>query len=500
MAGDNPYLAHLPPHQRGVGPSNPAAKEPLYGFIPRKVKGEQVRKAMEQGINPFTKQPLSAQYKRILEVRNKLPVYAKMDEFFQMFSENQIIVMVGETGSGKTTQIPQLVAYSDLPHTRRKLVACTQPRRVAAMSVAKRVADEMDVQLGRQVGYSIRFEDMTEPGTTFLKYMTNGMLLREAMNDPDLTRYSTIILDKAHERTLATDILMSLLKSLAKWRSDLKSLPGDILLFLTGEEEIEDTCRKIKLEADDLVNQDPDSVGPPMCIPLHSSLPPSQQQRIFDHLTSGSGTTSTLSRHRTHHPGPTTMSRSPPLRSLTTTTLPPRRAPPPRDAYSRARAPSTSPRSPSTACTSTLASAPPRLRKVPHQSGQAQCSGKHPSCKRCTACRLICKYAKEGRVCEPNKPKPKPPPTANSASTSLGSTTQSSKAANDANVNGKEASSKRRQTVYERPVKHERLELEQQGQLAQDEAGRRPCHRPPHLRLASAAGSAGPTTRKPVHS
>ncbi|KAG5638131.1 DEAH-box ATP-dependent RNA helicase prp43 [Sphagnurus paluster] len=261
------------------------------------------------------------------------------------FSENQIIVMVGETGSGKTTQIPQFVAYSDLPHTRGKLVACTQPRRVAAMSVAKRVADEMDVQLGRHVGYSIRFEDMTEPGTTFLKYMTDGMLLREAMNDPDLQRYSTIILDEAHERTLATDILMGLLKSLAKRRKDLKIIvmsatldalkfqkyfglasespaplfkvpgrthpvevfytqepepdyveaairtvlmihraedPGDILLFLTGEEEIEDACRKIKLEADDLVNQDPDSVGPLVCIPLYSSLPPQQQQRIFD--------------------------------------------------------------------------------------------------------------------------------------------------------------------------------------------------------------------------
>ena len=123
---------------------------------------------------------------------------------------------------------------------RGKLVACTQPRRVAAMSVAKRVADEMDgasyqssslprlanitipVSLGKQVGYSIRFEDMTEPGTTFLKYMTDGMLLREAMNDPDLTRYSTIILDEAHERTLATDILMGLLKALSRRRQDLK--------------------------------------------------------------------------------------------------------------------------------------------------------------------------------------------------------------------------------------------------------------------------------------
>ena len=230
------------------------------------------------------------------------------------------------------------------------------------MSVAKRVADEMDgtcswfiiviltlfcilVALGKQVGYSIRFEDMTEPGTTFMKYMTDGMLLREAMNDPDLQRYSTIILDEAHERTLATDILMGLLKNLAKRRSELKIIvmsatldalkfqkyfslvpgepaplfkvpgrthpvevfytqepepdyveaairtvlmihraedPGDILLFLTGEEEIEDACRKIKLEADDLMNQDPEAVGPVSCIPLYSLLPPQQQQRIFD--------------------------------------------------------------------------------------------------------------------------------------------------------------------------------------------------------------------------
>ncbi|KAI9569993.1 hypothetical protein HD554DRAFT_2204179 [Boletus coccyginus] len=82
--------------------------------------------------------------------------------------------MVGGTGSGKTTQIPQFVKFSDRPHTKGKIVTCMQPRRVAAMSVPKRVADEMDVQFGRQVGYSIRFEDMTEPGTTFLEYMTDG--------------------------------------------------------------------------------------------------------------------------------------------------------------------------------------------------------------------------------------------------------------------------------------------------------------------------------------
>ncbi|KAG7090599.1 hypothetical protein E1B28_009702 [Marasmius oreades] len=253
--------------------------------------------------------------------------------------------MVGETGSGKTTQIPQFVAFSDLPHTKGKLVACTQPWRDIAISMAKRVAEEMDVDLGCEVGYSVRFEDMTEPGKTFLQYMADDTLLREAMNDPNLTRYSTIILDEAHERTLATDILMALLKDLAKRRADLKIIimsatldalkfqkyfglskkstapllkvpgrtypievfytqepepdyfeaviktvlmihraedPGDILVFLTGEEEIEDACKKIKLEADDMVNQNPDSVGPLVCIPLYPSLPPQQQQRIFD--------------------------------------------------------------------------------------------------------------------------------------------------------------------------------------------------------------------------
>ena len=104
---------------------------------------------------------------------------------------------------------------------KRRGVACTQPRRVAAMSVAQRVANEMDVSLGQEVGYSIRFEDCSSP-KTILKYMTDGMLLREAMSDPLLENYSCVLLDEAHERTLATDILMGLLKEVAKQRSDLK--------------------------------------------------------------------------------------------------------------------------------------------------------------------------------------------------------------------------------------------------------------------------------------
>ena len=291
--------------------------------------------------NPFNGKPLSREYFRILKTRRGLPVHAQRHEFLQMYQNTQILVFVGETGSGKTTQIPQFVLFDDLPQARMKLVACTQPRRVAAMSVAQRVANEMDVKLGEEVGYSIRFEDVTSQ-KTILKYMTDGMLLREAMNDHDLRRYSTIILDEAHERTLATDILMGLLKEVALRRPDLKIIimsatldaqkfqsyfgissdpapllavpgrthpveifytaeperdyleaalrtvlqihasepEGDILLFLTGEEEIEDACRKINLEVDELIREA--DAGALKVYPLYGTLPPAQQQRIFE--------------------------------------------------------------------------------------------------------------------------------------------------------------------------------------------------------------------------
>ncbi|VDM52051.1 unnamed protein product, partial [Angiostrongylus costaricensis] len=290
-------------------------------------------------INPYTRLPYSKKYWQIWEKRRQLPVWEYKEKFMEILHNNQCMTLVGETGSGKTTQIPQwcveYVRQRAVPGQRR-LVACTQPRRVAAMSVAARVADEMDVQLGQEVGYSIRFEDCVS-SQTILKYCTDGMLLREAMNCPLLDGYGVIILDEAHERTLATDILMGLIKEIVKQRADIKivimsatldagkfqtyfencplmSVPGrtfpveifftpepekdyleaairtviqihvceevegDILLFLTGQEEIEEACKRIKREVDNLGPQ----VGALTCVPLYSTLPPNQQQRIFE--------------------------------------------------------------------------------------------------------------------------------------------------------------------------------------------------------------------------
>ncbi|KAJ5194763.1 Pre-mRNA-splicing factor ATP-dependent RNA helicase PRP43 [Penicillium cinerascens] len=329
---DNPYLAHMYEDTNGVDKNSSLAK-----FKRHQTTAAMAKKAEDGEINPFNGRPFSSKYVSILHTRRDLPVHQQRDEFLQLYQQSQILVFVGETGSGKTTQIPQFVLFDDLPQTQHKMIACTQPRRVAAMSVAQRVAEEMDVKLGEEVGYSIRFEDMTS-SKTILKYMTDGMLLREAMNDHDLSRYSTIMLDEAHERTMATDVLMGLLKQVVVRRPDLKIIimsatldaqkfqryfldapllavpgrthpvevfytpepeqdyveaairtvlqihatedEGDILVFLTGEEEIEDAARKIYMEAEEMVREA--DAGPLKVYPLYGSLPPHMQQRIFE--------------------------------------------------------------------------------------------------------------------------------------------------------------------------------------------------------------------------
>ncbi|CAH0729474.1 unnamed protein product, partial [Brenthis ino] len=143
------------------------------------------------------------------EQRRFLPVFAVREELMQVIRENSVVIIVGETGSGKTTQLTQYLHEEG--YSRRGVVGCTQPRRVAAMSVAKRVSDEMHVKLGEEVGYAIRFEDCTSPDTK-IKYMTDGILLREGLREPDLEQYCAIIMDEAHERSLSTDMLFGLLR------------------------------------------------------------------------------------------------------------------------------------------------------------------------------------------------------------------------------------------------------------------------------------------------
>jgi pre-mRNA-splicing factor ATP-dependent RNA helicase DHX16 len=138
------------------------------------------------------------------------PIYQFRDDILAAVKEHQVLIVVAETGSGKTTQLPQYLHEAGYTENGMK-IGCTQPRRVAAMSVAARVAEEMGTKVGYEVGYSIRFEDCTSDKTV-LKYMTDGMLLREFLTEPDLAGYSALIIDEAHERTLSTDILFALVK------------------------------------------------------------------------------------------------------------------------------------------------------------------------------------------------------------------------------------------------------------------------------------------------
>jgi pre-mRNA-splicing factor ATP-dependent RNA helicase DHX38/PRP16 len=160
-----------------------------------------------------------AQNKTLKEQRQFLPAFAVREELLSIIRDNRIVVVVGETGSGKTTQLTQFLQEDG--YGKYGLIGCTQPRRVAAMSVAKRVSEEMGCKLGSEVGYSIRFEDCTSPQTK-IKYMTDGVLLRESLNSPDIEQYSVIIMDEAHERSLNTDVLMGLLKRVMTRRRDMK--------------------------------------------------------------------------------------------------------------------------------------------------------------------------------------------------------------------------------------------------------------------------------------
>ncbi|KPJ06495.1 hypothetical protein RR48_14234 [Papilio machaon] len=275
----------------------------------------------------------------IEETKKSLPVFPFRDSLIEAIRNYQILIVEGETGSGKTTQIPQYLHEAGFTKDGKK-IGCTQPRRVAAMSVAARVAQEMNVKLGNEVGYSIRFEDCTSDRTV-IKYMTDGTLHREFLSEPDLASYSVMIIDEAHERTLHTDILFGLVKDITRFRPDLKLLIssatldaekfsnffdeapifripgrrfpvdiyytkapeadyvdasvvsilqihatqplGDILVFLTGQEEIE-TCVEMLQDRTKRLGK---KIKELLILPVYANLPSDMQAKIFEPTPEG---------------------------------------------------------------------------------------------------------------------------------------------------------------------------------------------------------------------
>ena len=307
-----------------------------------KVKNNEVEKCEieEPTINPYTQQLYSQKYYKILKQRKKLPAYKAREKFMELIKRNNVVVIEGETGSGKTTQIPQFLLDLNLPG----VIGVTQPRRIAAISVAKRVSDETDTEIGNEIGYSVRFNECSSE-LTRMKYLTDGMLIRELISDRDLNNYSVIILDEAHERSLNTDILISILKELivkrngtdyplklvimsatietdrfVKFFNDeapVLTIPGrqhgveifhsaepkedylsasietavdlhltkgegDILIFLTGEGEIEEAVSKIGFQISANKNFKPFEV-----LPLYGALSSKNQQLVFKKVPHG---------------------------------------------------------------------------------------------------------------------------------------------------------------------------------------------------------------------
>ncbi|KAJ3695365.1 hypothetical protein LUZ60_000742 [Juncus effusus] len=310
-----------------------------------------------------TTQQFVARRQLILQQRKSLPIASVEKRLVDEVRKHDTLIIVGETGSGKTTQIPQFLHNAGFCQD-GKVIGITQPRRVAAVTVAKRVADECNAELGQKVGYSIRFDDKTS-NSTRIKYMTDGLLLREALLDPLLSKYSIIIVDEAHERTVHTDVLLGLLKTVQHSRNKntpkkdddsqksvlkpcqnhklaplkliimsasldakcfseyfngakavhvqgrqypveilytfqpepdyldatlitifqihLEKGAGDILAFLTGQEEIESVERLIQ----EKIRQLPQENNKITIVPIYSSLPSEQQMNAFRPAQSG---------------------------------------------------------------------------------------------------------------------------------------------------------------------------------------------------------------------
>lgn len=288
---------------------------------------------------------LSVKKIKLLESRKQLPIWSQSKKIRAALRDNDVLVLSGETGSGKSTQVPQFILES--PWCSGK-IAVTQPRRVAAITLARRVAEEMGSPLGSaspasKVGYSVRFDDNTSPGTN-IKFLTEGMLLQEMLRDSSMKQYSCIIVDEVHERSVDVDLLLGFLKGLLNdgrregnplkvvvmsatadvesiskfFEGDAKvaqchvegrqypvkleylgepakdvfddalqrifkihckePMPGDILVFLEGQEPINSLKKQVEEFAEDLTTDFPKMI----VLPLYAALNQSDQQRIFE--------------------------------------------------------------------------------------------------------------------------------------------------------------------------------------------------------------------------
>ncbi|KAG5463916.1 hypothetical protein LSCM1_00089 [Leishmania martiniquensis] len=322
---------------------------------------------------------LQSQRERLQQQRRSLPIHLVREPLLQLIRDNRVVIIVGETGSGKTTQLLQYLYEEGVhlgPKTRERLVAtragaaaaapfkakteppgddggvtveeeeelrliCTQPRRIAAISVAERVSQEVGCPCGSIVGYKVRFDDKTGPLTRIL-YVTDGMMLKEFTDDPDLSSVGAIMVDEAHERSLSTDILLGLLRDVIRRNPNLKvivasatinaakfsaffdkapvftvsgrtypvdlfyaeepvvdyvtesaqtvlglhlskPLPGDILVFLPGQDAIETCAETLQSYVDEAKGQ----LRPLVILPIYSSMPPKEQARIYEHALPG---------------------------------------------------------------------------------------------------------------------------------------------------------------------------------------------------------------------
>ena len=175
-----------------------------------------------------------------------LPVYQQKDKILSALADNQVIIVESPTGSGKTTQIPLIL--HEAGYTKKGVVGVTQPRRIAAVSVSEFIAAQIGTPMPGIVGYKMRFEDKTDQSTV-IKIMTDGILLQEMKGDRDLSRYSTIIVDEAHERSLNIDFVLGLLKWVLPRRPDFRVIVSSATINVEVFSEYFDGCPIVAIDA-----------------------------------------------------------------------------------------------------------------------------------------------------------------------------------------------------------------------------------------------------------